>query len=144
MRINGEWLLCDDGIVRPVFRAELLANDGVWKPVEFLADSGADRTVLTADILNELGLPLLEVADGISGLGGGIDSVEIETRLQLRRDTGNPVIFSSRFAAVTDPAALDLCVLGRDLTDLFAVIIDRPGNVVCLLSQRHRYTIIQD
>lgn len=26
----------------------------------------------------------------------------------------------------------------------FAVIIDRPGNVVCLLSQRHRYEIIQD
>ena len=38
----------------------------------------------------------------------------------------------------------DLSVLGRDITDLFAVIIDRPGNVVCLLSQRHRYTIIQD
>jgi hypothetical protein len=144
MRINGEWLLCDDGIVRPVFRGELLASDGSWRTVEFLADIGADRTVLNAAILRKLSLPLLEAADGLSGLGGNTDSVEIETRLQLRRDTGNPVVFSSRFAAVTDPAALELCVLGRDLTDLFAVIIDRPGNVVCLLSQRHCYTIIQD
>jgi hypothetical protein len=45
---------------------------------------------------------------------------------------------------VTDPGALDLCVLGRDILDLFAVIIDRPGKVVCLLSQKHRYAIIQE
>ena len=144
MRINGEWLLCDDGIVRPVIRAELLAGDGAWKAVEFLVDIGADRTVLNADMLSKLSLPMLEAAEGLSGLGGGTDSVEIETKLHLRRDTGSPVVFNSRFAAVTDPGALDLSVLGRDITDLFAVIIDRPGNVVCLLSQRHRYAIVQD
>jgi hypothetical protein len=144
MRINGEWLLCDDGVVRPMFRAELLAGDGAWRAVEVLADIGADRTVLTADILSELGLLLFEADERISGLGGGTNSVEIETKLQMRRDSGNPVVFTSRFAAVTDPAALDLCVLGRDITDLFAVIVDRPRNVVCLLSQRHRYAIIQD
>jgi hypothetical protein len=32
-------------------------------------------------------------------------------------------------------------VLGRDIAGLFAVVVDRPGNVVCLLGQRHRYTI---
>ncbi len=144
MRINGEWLLCEDGIVRPVIRGELLAGDGSWKAVEFLLDIGADRTVLNADVLRQLSLPLLEAGEGISGLGGGTDSVEIETRLHLHRDTGSPVAFNSRFAAVTDSAALDLSVLGRDLTDLFAVIIDRPGTVVCLLSQRHRYAIVQD
>jgi hypothetical protein len=36
-----------------------------------------------------------------------------------------------------------MCVLGRDVSDLFTVIVDRPGNVVCLLGQRHRYTIEQ-
>jgi hypothetical protein len=30
------------------------------------------------------------------------------------------------------------------LLDLFALIVDRPGNLVCLLSQRHGYEIIQD
>jgi hypothetical protein len=39
--------------------------------------------------------------------------------------------------------ALDVSVLGRDLTSLFAVIVDRPHRVVCLLGQRHRYTIEQ-
>jgi hypothetical protein len=36
---------------------------------------------------------------------------------------------------------LDMNVLGRDIAGLFAVIVDRPGNVVCLLGQRHRYII---
>ncbi len=144
MRINGKWLLCDDGVVRPVVRGELLAGDGSWKAVEFLVDIGADRTVLNADILSKLDLPLLKAEEGLSGLGGATDSGEIETRLHLHRDIGSPVAFNSRWAAVTEPAALDLSVLGRDITDLFAVIIDRPDNVICLLSQRHRYTIIQD
>jgi hypothetical protein len=34
-------------------------------------------------------------------------------------------------------------VLGRDITRLFAVIIDQPGDIVCLLGQRHQYTIVQ-
>ncbi len=34
-----------------------------------------------------------------------------------------------------------MSVLGRDITDLFAAIVDRPGNVVCLLGQNHRYKI---
>lgn len=144
MRIDGEWLLCDDGVVRPVIRGELLAGDGAWKAVEFLVDIGADRSVLNADILSKLGLPLFEAEEGLSGLGGETDSVTVETKLHLPRDTGSPVVFSSRWAAVTEPAALDLCILGRDLADLFAVIIDRPQQIVCLLSQRHRYAIIQD
>ena len=30
MRFNGEWLQCDDGIIRPVIRAEILTSDGAW------------------------------------------------------------------------------------------------------------------
>jgi hypothetical protein len=32
---------------------------------------------------------------------------------------------------------------GRDITGLFAVIVDRPGDAVCLLGQRHRYAVTQ-
>jgi hypothetical protein len=39
--------------------------------------------------------------------------------------------------------ALDLSVLGRDILDFFVLIVDRPGNIVCLLSQRRRHEIIQ-
>ena len=144
MRINGEWLLCEDGVVRPVIRGRIQAIDGSWIITEFLADTGADRTVLNARVLRELGLPPLEPEEDISGLGGMTDSVVVESRLLLTRDTGPPVFFSSRFAAVTDPFILDLSILGRDITDLFAVIIDRSGDLVCLLSQRHGYAIIEN
>jgi len=39
--------------------------------------------------------------------------------------------------------ALDISVLGRDITGLFDVIADQPGDVASLLTQRHRYSIVQ-
>ena len=48
MRIDGLWFLCDDGMVRPVLRGEVLASDHSWVKVEFLVDSGADRIVFAA------------------------------------------------------------------------------------------------
>jgi hypothetical protein len=35
-----------------------------------------------------------------------------------------------------------MSVLGRDVTNLFAVIIDWPQRFVCLLGQQHQYTIL--
>jgi hypothetical protein len=35
MQIDGEWLVCDDGIVRPVIRGEVLAANGSWAPLPF-------------------------------------------------------------------------------------------------------------
>jgi hypothetical protein len=66
------------------------------------------------------------------------------TQIQLTRETGSKVTFRGEYAAVTEVEALDTCVLGRDITGLFAVVVDQPGNVVCLLSQRHRYAIELD
>jgi hypothetical protein len=34
-----------------------------------------------------------------------------------------------------------MCVLGRDIMNLFAVIVDRPGDLVCMIGRGHRYTI---
>jgi hypothetical protein len=34
-----------------------------------------------------------------------------------------------------------MSVLGRDITNLFAVIVDRPGDAVCLVGQGHLYLI---
>lgn len=127
-----------------MIRGELLTAAGQWEAVEFLVDTGADRTVLSADALRKLGLTSLEPEEDISGLGGITRSVVVETKLHLVRETGTPVLFNSRLSAVTDPTALDACVLGRDIMDLFAVIIDRPQNVVCLLGQQHRYVIVQE
>jgi len=143
MRINGRWLLCDDGIVRPVIRGEVLADDGSWQSVEFLVDTGADRTVLGALTLEGLHLQPSVTEDRLGGVGGIADSVVVETRIRFSRETGRKVSFRGQYAAVTDVNALDISVLGRDIIGLFAVIVDLPGNVVCLLGQQHRYAIEQ-
>jgi predicted aspartyl protease len=143
MQINGEWLLCDDGVVRPVIRGEILTNERFWQPAEFLVDTGADRTVFSAATLSKLGLQPIFVQERLGGLGGLINAVVVATQIQLTRETGSKVVFRSQYAAVTAVEALDICVLGRDITGLFTVLVDQPGNIVCLLGQRHRYTIVQ-
>jgi len=79
--------------------------------------------------------------DGISGLGGMAESAVIETQIRLSRENSSKVVFRGQYAAVTEVQSLDMCVLGRDITGLFAVIVDQAGGVVCMLSQRHHYTI---
>ena len=76
-------------------------------------------------------------------MGGIADSVTVETRIRFSRETGSKVTFRGQYAAITEVEALDISVLGRDIMELFSVIVDQPGNVVCLLGQRHRYTIEQ-
>jgi hypothetical protein len=141
MRFDGSWRLCDDGIVRPVFSAAVRGADGTWVPAVFLADTAADRTVLSEDVWQALGLPAQPSAQHLEGVGGMAPSVMVATTIRLQRETGATVLFHGQFAAFTDPAALDISVLGRDITNLFAVIVDRPQDLVCMLGQGHRYTI---
>lgn len=143
MQISGEWYLCDDGIVRPVVRGEILAGNGSWVPAPFLVDTGADRTVLSATVLALLQLPLVATDARLGGLGGVAQAVIVETQVRLTREAGGKVVFRGPYAAVTELEALDMSVLGRDIAGRFAVIVDQPGNVVCLLRPRHRYRIEQ-
>ncbi len=144
MRINGLWCLCDDGVTRPIIRGRLETADGTRKWAEFLVDVGADRTVLNAATVVEAGLTLYDAEEAVSGLGGVAETKTVETVIYLPRETDQAVAFRGQFTAVTEAAALEINVLGRDILDLFSVIVDRPGDVVCLLSQKHRYLIIQE
>ena len=143
MLIKGEWLLCDDGVLRPVLRGEILAANGVWEAAEFLIDTGADRTVFNAPLLSKAGLQADQAQEAIAGLGGLAASVLVTTQIRLTRETSAKVTFRGQYAAVTEVTALDMSVLGRDLLGLFAVIVDQPASSVCLLSQRHHYRIEQ-
>lgn len=144
MRINGEWFLCDDGTVRPVIRGHILAGTGVWVQAPFLVDTGADRTVFSAPVLAALALPPANTTERLGGVGGVVTSVVVATHLRFRQEgDGGSVVFHGHYAAVTALEALDMSVLGRDITGLFALIVDWPGHVVCILGQRHRYTIAQ-
>jgi hypothetical protein len=141
MLIRGLWTQCDDGIIRPVIEREVLAADGSWLRVELLVDVGADRTVFTAAVLAALALPLLPAPDQLGGVGGAASTVAVATHIRLPLGGGSTIAFQGSFAGFTQADALDMCVLGRDIINLFAVIVDRPGDVVCMIGQGHRYTI---
>jgi hypothetical protein len=142
MLIGGAWLLCDDGIVRPVIRGEILTGAGHWLEVPFQVDTGADHTAFSAEVLAALDLKPQESPLQFEGVGGIAPSVVVETQVRLPHETGNAV-FRGQFAALTLSEALDMCVLGRDITNLFATIVDRPGDVVCLAGQQHGYVIVR-
>ena len=141
MRFDGEWLECDDGIVRPVMRAEILAGSGVWRAFELLVDTGADRTVISANVLETLRLETEQSRDRIGGVGGLVDSVNVRTQIRLTRDDGQKAVFRGSYAACTEHEALDMSVLGRDLLEMFAVIVDRRAEVIALIGGQHRYAI---
>jgi predicted aspartyl protease len=143
MLVGGVWHQCDDGIIRPVIQAEILAHDHSWWKAPFLLDTGADRTVLSADVLTALRLSPIETDNRIGGVGGIASAVSIETQIRLSHDKNGKVLLRGRYAGVTSQDVLDISVLGRDITNLFAVLVDWPQKTVCLLSQRHRYTIIR-
>jgi hypothetical protein len=67
MLVTGVWHQCDDGIIRPVIQAEILAHDNSWWKAPFLLDTGADRTVLSADVLTALRLPPIKTDNRIGG-----------------------------------------------------------------------------
>jgi predicted aspartyl protease len=141
MRINGLWYVDDDSVRRPVIRGEVLTSNGFWRKVPFLVDTGADLTVFSAAVLADLHLQPLAIRDRLGGVGGIVNSVIVETQIRFGHETGGKVTFRGQYAAVTEVESLDISVLGRDITGLFAVIVDQPDNMVCLLGQRHRYTI---
>jgi hypothetical protein len=141
MLCEGEWLQCDDGITRPILLATVLKSDGEWWGIKFLLDTGADRTVFSANMLDMLKLPRITPDDQISGVGGLVDSVDVTTQIRLQRDDGHWITLRGTYAACTQYEALDMSVLGRDVLSIFAVIVDRPGDRVVLLHGGDSYMI---
>ena len=123
--------------------AEIQATDGSWVKAPLLLDTGADRTVFSVDILRALHFQSVVGEERLGGIGGAVSAVIVETRIRLTRENNGKIMFQGQYAAVIDMGALDMSVLGRDVTNLFSVIIDWPGRLICLLGQRHDYTIIQ-
>ena len=142
MLISGTWHVCDDGVMRPVMRAEMQAHDGSWVKAPLLLDTGADRTVLSADILQALRFQPVVAESQLGGVGGVVHATVIETRIRLTRENHGKVVFRGQYAAITAVEVLDMSVLGRDVTNLFTIIVDWPQRLVCLLGQQHQYMMI--
>jgi hypothetical protein len=141
--MDGSWRLCDDGIIRPVFRAAVLDRNERPVTTYFLADSGADRTTFCAELFAELALKPTSDPSNLAGVGGAVASVIVETAIEINRDAGGVIAIKGKFAAFTDPVALDMNVLGRDIINLFTLILDRNSDMVCLLGPGHRFLIVE-
>jgi predicted aspartyl protease len=141
MRIDGEWFECDDGLVRPVIRGEILNASGAWESALFLVDTGADCTVISAAVFDVLGFESAETHRQLGGIGGVAESVGIATQIRLARDDGGEAVFRGRYSAFTQLESLDMSVLGRDILQMFAVIVDRPDGMIALIRPNHRYRI---
>jgi hypothetical protein len=88
-----------------------------------------------------LALPQLPRPHQLGGVGGAALTVAVATHLRLPLAGETSIKFQGSFAGFTEAEALDMSVLGRDIMNLFAVIIDRPGDAVCMIGHGHRYTI---
>ncbi len=143
MVIAGSWQLCDDGLTRPVLRASIRASDGTLIADDFLIDSGADRTVFSAALMVRLQLPTRNLDSGtaLCGVGGQTDSVLVSATVQFLTQAGHPVRIHGEFAAFTDPTATDLSILGRDISDLFDLIISRRQSQILMIAGDHRYRV---
>lgn len=143
MRIVGEWLLDDDGVTRPIIQANAYGQNNSLHGEGFLLDTGADRTVFSAALVERLGLPPNPIPPALtlSGIGGSTAFALLTTVLELMRDDGGTVRIRGEFAGFSDPTATDLSVLGRDILGHFDVILSQRRNEICLLAPRHQYRI---
>jgi predicted aspartyl protease len=140
MRIDGEWRETVTTVPRPYLRAHLEAQDGTGVECTFLIDTGADCTVVTPDVVRQLGRPTTPGLRQIGGIGGVVETLEVWTTLRLTSVAGHRMNIAGKYGVLADAAVGD-SILGYDVLHLFALIADRSANTVCLIRPPHRYII---
>ena len=144
MRINGEWLPDLNGVLEPNLHCRLQTGSGEWVEVSFLIDSGAERTVISADIIRQIDAPAHVSLHSLVGLNGSVSVLTVSTKLKLELDNGSSIVVNGPFDGLPEGREGELSILGRDVLGNFAVILDRPGDAIALLHGRHRYSIHED
>jgi len=76
------------------------------------------------------------------GVGGANRAIRLATALLFPTGAGTSDPMNGIYYAFTDPISLDFSVLGRDVLGRFAVIVDRPQQLVTLLAGNHRYQVV--
>ena len=141
MRINGQWRIDDRGVAEPILVGRLLSSFGEWLQVPFLIDTGAERTLLSPDILEALGFVATPSRHQFVGLGGAVDVWTVQTKLRLDLDSGSHIDINGPFDGLHSGREGEMAILGRDVIVHFATIFDRPADTITLLHGRHRYSI---
>jgi hypothetical protein len=131
-----------NGVRRPYITIFVRSTDGVWIPLPFLIDSGADATFLDASCLRQMGIgPGTASEQTASGVGGKATHIQFATALRFESEEGTRT-FTGTIGVFTDPEACDTPVLGRDVLDNLRLIFDRGRNSILLLSPPHDYEVI--
>jgi hypothetical protein len=143
MRVFGKWFHCDDGETRPVVKSLVTAADDQTVGEDFLVDSCADCTVLSANMFRKLKLAGKPPPEGLSlkGIGGSGNWVIVNTVVEFLQADGGPARIRGNLAAFTDPTATDMSILGRDVLNYFDVILSRRRDEVLLLAGHHHYQV---
>jgi hypothetical protein len=143
MVIFGDWRLCDDGVTRPTLSAKVQDATGTLLAEIFLIDTGADRTVLSADLATKLGIHAGAPSENLAlqGVGGKLNFITFKTAIEFTQGDGKPVLIRGELAAFTDPTATDLSILGRDVLSNFDLIFSRRRNEIILLAPHHQYKV---
>ena len=124
-----------------MIRAKIASDSGELVEVEFLIDTGAETTVLTAALIRELRIAGLPAPLGLSGVGGAVPALVIHPALHFMKDDGSLLRVNVECYAFAVENPHDTCLLGRDVLNLFRVMLDYSSDVVCLLTGNHRYVI---
>jgi hypothetical protein len=141
MILPGEWYPCSDGVSRPILRGEILTAGGERVAEPFLIDTGADVTVLSSDVCSFLKLQANGSTGKLGGVEGIVESAIFDVQVQFLRDDGGIATFHGSFHAFVRTHPMQMSVLGQDILQMFAVIVDRPGDRVYLLRGTHGYEI---
>ena len=142
MRVNGAWLPGEDGETRPIVPGLVQVTNNRWLEVSFLLDAGADRTVFSARFLQHLENLQSDIPQILlSGVGGGAESITVETAIAFARDDGQLVTVRGTYGVFIKGESADLSILGRDVTNNFSVIYDYPQQTIALLAAPHSYEI---
>ena len=83
---------------RRILRAKLRTGRGTAVTEQFLVDTGADRTVFTAALLQQLALSVQPAPadDRLLGIGGAAAYVMVDRIIELTRDDGGPAVVRER------------------------------------------------
>lgn len=130
------------GVRRPYITVRLRSAAGLWIPLPFLIDSGADVTFLDASCLRQIGEnPQAESAQRVSGIGGEAVHVQVPTALRFESPEGAKT-FTGTIGVFLQAEACDTPVLGRDVLDSFRLICDWNRDLILLLSPPHDYELV--
>jgi hypothetical protein len=105
----------------------------------FLVDTGADRSLVAPADYEKLGYGYADFrrfpeADSV-GYGGHITAKTVPAKLLLRDESGAYVQLALEVEVVQPGRENELLpsILGRDVTDLFRLVVDRSVNLVALV-----------